>query len=134
MSRSWNPKEDRFLLSLVEHCRHLGWNRSQTFEQTAKRLKRTPGACFARWKALTVCDRRKVSAKTKGQEFPKLQERIRHLEEKLKDNQEQMKDLIEQNRRMREEMRFFEIMLLEEYQLLISLLEQKQSKAKLQSL
>lgn len=97
-------------------------------------MKRSPDACFARWKALTVRGREGVAVKAKGPEFLNLQERIRHLEEKLESNQEQMKDLIKENRRMREEMRFFEMMLLEEYHLLISLLDQKQSKARLQGL
>ncbi|GGA55168.1 hypothetical protein GCM10007416_30480 [Kroppenstedtia guangzhouensis] len=131
VSRPWNPKEDRFLLSILDDGRELGMSRNQSFAKAAMKLRRSPRACLTRWKALTVRDKSTVTVRANRPDFPHLRDRIRQLEQKLDTNQTQMRELIKENRRMREEMKFFEIMLLEEYQLLISLLEKKQNSARL---
>lgn len=131
VSRPWTMKEDRFLLSVVDQGRQLGITPSRSFAKAAMKLKRSPHDCIIRWKALTVRDKGSVTITANRPDYSHLRERIKQLEQKLDTNQTQLRELIKENRRMREEMRFFEIMLLEEYQLLISLLEKKQSHARL---
>ncbi|MFD1427344.1 hypothetical protein JOD24_002329 [Kroppenstedtia sanguinis] len=131
MSRPWNPKEDRFLLSLVDQDRQRGLTPSRSFAQAAMKLKRSPQACAIRWKELTFRDEETVTVTAARTDPSHLRERIKQLEQKLDTNQTQLGELIKENRRMREEMKFFEVMLLEEYQLLISLLEKKQNNARI---
>ncbi|PTX55171.1 Myb-like DNA-binding protein [Melghirimyces profundicolus] len=131
MSRSWSPEEDRMLLRWVTQCRQLGMSRADTFASVADRLDRSESVCFSRWKVLS---KEAAKAQARQPNSSTLQERIRRLEEKLEANQNEMKKLMEENRKTREEMRFFEIMLLEEYRILISLLDKKNPKPRLHRL
>jgi len=63
-----------------------------------------------------------------------LTERIKKLEEKLETSQDEIKKLIVENRKIREEMRFFETMLLEEYRLLNSLMDKRRPKSRIHRL
>ncbi|MFC4077039.1 hypothetical protein [Salinithrix halophila] len=63
-----------------------------------------------------------------------LKEKIRQLENTIQEGQTQLGDLLRENRKLRQEMKFFELMLLEEYNLLVSLMNKKNPKPRLQHL
>ncbi|SEM69487.1 DUF5320 domain-containing protein [Lihuaxuella thermophila] len=64
----------------------------------------------------------------------KLEERLACLEEKLELMQQQLKQLVIENKKLRRDMKFFELMLLEEYHLLIQLLGRDQGDLSIHSI
>jgi TolA-binding protein len=62
-----------------------------------------------------------------------LNERLEELEKKLSTVQGLMARLVEENRKIREDLKFYEVMLLEEYHMLIQLLEREKWPLKIQS-
>lgn len=67
-------------------------------------------------------------------EYQQLKERLYQLEQQINTNNEEMRQWIRENRKLREEMKFFETLLLEEYQLLLNLLNKNRRSARLQQL
>jgi septal ring factor EnvC (AmiA/AmiB activator) len=63
-----------------------------------------------------------------------LQQRLRQLEEKLDWCEEQLKLCHQENKKLKKDMRFFETMLLEEYHLLLQLLEKDKTGIRLHHL
>lgn len=58
---------------------------------------------------------------------------LSQLEKRLEQIQAQVKDLLRENHKMKMDLKFFELMLLEEYHLLIQLLGKEQNKLYIQS-
>ncbi|SMO59682.1 Myb-like DNA-binding domain-containing protein [Melghirimyces algeriensis] len=130
LSRPWRMEEDELLVKWVDRFRKMGMSRSETFEYIAEQLNRSAKACNERWNIL----RRSTHHYSGKKNDSSQKSRWKYMEEKLEANSQEIRQLIQENRRMREEMRFFEKMLLEEYQLLIRLLEQKQPKGRIHRL
>ena len=60
-------------------------------------------------------------------------QQLSSLENRLEQIQAQVKDLLRENHKMKTDLKFFELMLLEEYHLLIQLLNREQNKVYIQS-
>jgi RsfA family transcription factor len=139
LSRSWTPEEDRILLQLVAQCKKTGMTRVQTFEVAGERLGRSSNACYLRWKSVTS-NRKGVELdsaphrKRCSEMVGELMERIEGLEQRLDENHAQVRQWIRESQKMREEMKFFETLLLEEYQLLLTLLNKNKPSARLHQL
>ncbi|MBA4601481.1 hypothetical protein [Thermoactinomyces mirandus] len=58
---------------------------------------------------------------------------LSRLEKRLEQIEAQVKDLLRENHKMKMDLKFFELMLLEEYHLLIQLLGREQNKLYIQS-
>ncbi len=58
---------------------------------------------------------------------------LSQLEKRLEQIQAQVRDLLRENHKMKMDLKFFELMLLEEYQLLIQLIGKEQNKLYIQS-
>lgn len=57
-----------------------------------------------------------------------IQNRMIHLEEKIEEVQQKLKRLADENKKIKQDLKFFELMLLEEYHLLLQLLGKDQGK------
>ncbi|OYD09020.1 hypothetical protein [Paludifilum halophilum] len=142
MPRSWSADEDRSLLQWVTNCRKIGMTRKQTFEMVAEKLNRSENACYARWKKIVKRVRDVESSGSprhkKGAEMEKEPQSIRNrmdeLEQITRTNHDQLDRLLKENRKLREEMKFFEQLLMEEYQLLVHLLSNKNRNARIHQL
>lgn len=62
-----------------------------------------------------------------------IDQQLSSLENRLEQIQAQVKDLLRENHKMKTDLKFFELMLLEEYHLLIQLLNREQNKVYIQS-
>ncbi|MGI6473015.1 MAG: hypothetical protein ACOX0J_01505 [Thermoactinomyces vulgaris] len=62
-----------------------------------------------------------------------LDQQLSSLENRLEQIQAQVKDLLRENHKLKTDLKFFELMLLEEYHLLIQLLNRDQNKIYIQS-
>jgi cell division septum initiation protein DivIVA len=62
-----------------------------------------------------------------------LDQQLSDLENRLEQIQAQVKDLLRENHKLKTDLKFFELMLLEEYHLLIQLLNRDQNKIYIQS-
>ncbi|SFS44671.1 hypothetical protein [Marininema halotolerans] len=136
MSRSWNEEDDRMLFYWVMTCKRLGMSRNRTFVTASQKLGRNEEECLLRWKDLSSREVNPPSylnqnwAELNGEPLS-MRERVQRLEDKIHASQMQVEQLLKENRKLREEMKFFEMLLLEEYQLLVTLLDRKKSKAKI---
>lgn len=130
MSRSWTPEEDRNLLQWVAQLKKSGMSRTQTFETIGERLERSSNACYLRWKNLINRTGAPVTT-NRGSEWSELKERLNQLEKRVDSNREEMQQWIRESRKLREEMRFFEALLMEEYQLLLDLLNKNNRSVRL---
>ncbi|BCU82697.1 hypothetical protein JIR001_24800 [Polycladomyces abyssicola] len=128
MSRSWSEEEDRMLIHWVTLCQKVGLTRKKVFEKAAEKIGKTPNACYERWKQIQSTHQEMSwisSKKIRNQwerEQKQLKERIDKLEKVIESQQKQYETLLKENHKLKGDMKFFEIMLLEEYQLLLELL------------
>lgn len=142
MPRSWKPEEDRLLWQLVLRCKKLGMTRKQTFEWVAVKLNRTENACYVRWKGLAKKGKEVdlTSAPRNGkwsdieQEQKSLKGKVEELQKQIESNHTQLDYLLKENRKLREEIKFFELLLVEEYQLLLGLMSKKNRNARIHQL
>lgn len=63
-----------------------------------------------------------------------LDSRLSRLEEQMEKVQSQLEQLIRENQKIKQDFKFFELMLLEEYQLLVHLLKKDQNHLFIQSI
>ncbi|MFC7441233.1 hypothetical protein [Laceyella putida] len=59
--------------------------------------------------------------------------RISQLEEQVEQMGHQMKRLLQENRKLKQDLRFFEVMLIEQYHMLLHMLGKDQNKCLIQS-
>jgi hypothetical protein len=59
--------------------------------------------------------------------------RISQLEEQVEQMGHQMKRLLQENRKLKQDLRFFEVMLIEQYHMLLHMLGKDQTKCLIQS-
>ncbi|SDX50861.1 Myb-like DNA-binding domain-containing protein [Marininema mesophilum] len=135
MSRSWNEEDDQMLCYWVSACRRSGMSRNRTFTTVAQKMGRDEEECFLRWKDFSVGETNPSSYLNKwaglNSEPLSMLERVQRLEDRIQASQVHIEQLLKENRKLREEMKFFEMLLLEEYQLLVKLLDRKKPKAKI---
>jgi len=128
LSRSWSEEEDRKLIHWVTLCQKVGLAKKQVFEKTAEKIGKTPNSCYERWKQIQSAPRETSwisSKKFRNQwerEQKQLTERIDKLEKLVESQQKQYETLLKENQKLKGDMKFFEMMLLEEYHLLLELL------------
>lgn len=130
MARSWEADEDQQLLRWVGFYRKAGLTWERTFAKTADKLGRSATACRARWSKLSrfrmpTSVQRGSRQKEDGSEISILIKRIEKLEASFEASQNQVKKLRNENQKLRGEMKFFELLLIEKYHLLFSLLGEK---------
>ncbi len=108
MSTSWTEKDDDQLLEWVEKGRKKGWSLRYLFLSIGQKLQRTPEECFQRWNLLN--DQRK---------WEQIENKLVQLEQIIEDQQAQID-------KMKKDLQFYELMLLEEYHLLLRILGEDQ--------
>ncbi|MCS1350098.1 SANT/Myb-like DNA-binding domain-containing protein [Mechercharimyces sp. CAU 1602] len=133
MARPWSNEEDRLLLQFVQVGRRSGLDRTKIFDKISERLGRSANACYKRWKYLTstVSSNSEQDVRSEIQHW---QSRIERLEKLIENNHEQMQQLADESKKLRKEMKFFEMMLIEEYNLLLKLIEPQNPSVRLQSI
>ena len=104
MSTSWTKKEDEQLMEMMRRGQKKGWNLQHLFLSISQKLQRSPEECIHRWQMLN--DQEK---------WGKIEKRIDQLEQTLQNQRAQLE-------KMKKDMKFYELMLLEEYHLLLKLL------------
>lgn len=104
VSTSWTKKEDEQLLRLLKKGIKKGWNLHHIFLFIGQKLQRTPEECLERVQMLIDRER-----------WGEIEEKVVQLEQKLKGQQVQLEE-------MKKDMKFYELMLLEEYHILLKLL------------
>jgi hypothetical protein len=128
LSRSWSEEEDRKLIHWVTLCQKVGLAKKQVFEKTAEKIGKTPNACYERWNQIQSTHQKtsRISMKKFRNQWEReqkeLTERIDKLEKMIESQQKQYETLLKENRKLKGDMKFFEMLLLEEYQLLLKLL------------
>lgn len=108
MSTSWTKKEDKQLIQWTEKGIKKGWNLQYLFLFIGQKLLRTPEECIQRWNLLH--DERK---------WDEIENKLVQFEQMIKDQQTQIE-------KMKKDLQFYELMLLEEYHLLLRLLGEDQ--------
>lgn len=104
VSTSWTKKEDEQLLRLLKKGIKKGWSLQHLFLFMGQTLQRTPEECMERLQMLIDRER-----------WGEIEERVVRLEQKLKGQQAQLEKL-------KKDMKFYELLLLEEYHILLRLL------------
>jgi predicted nucleic acid-binding Zn-ribbon protein len=128
LSRSWSEEEDRMLIHWVNLCQQVGLDKKQVFEKTAEKMGKTSSACCERWKQIesTHQETSWISSKKFPNQWEReqkqLKERIDKLETLIESQQKQYETLLKENQKLKGDMKFFEMLLLEEYQLLLKIL------------
>ncbi|MBA4492814.1 hypothetical protein ACFO25_09010 [Paenactinomyces guangxiensis] len=75
-----------------------------------------------------------LHAEDLSSEIRALRERLACLEKKIELAEQRLDQLVKENQKLNQDMRFFELMLLEEYHLLLQLLGKDQSNLRIHSL
>lgn len=104
LSTSWTKKEDEQLLRWMSKGIKKGWGLKHILLFISQKLQRSPEECIQRWQMLK--DREK---------WKEIEDKIDRLEQTLRGQREQIE-------KMKKDMKFYELMLLEEYHLLLKLL------------
>lgn len=116
------------LIHWVILCQKVGLAKKQIFEKTAEKIGITPNACYERWRQIQNTHREPSWISSQNfrnqweREQKQLKERIEKLEKLIESQQKLHEILLKENRKLKGDMKFFEMLLLEEYQLLLELL------------
>ena len=137
LARPWEGEEDQQLLRWVGVYRKAGLTWERTFAKAAEKLGRSANACRARWNKISnlrsTSSVRRVS-KSKSEEITEialLMKRIEKLEASFEISKNQIRKLEGENRRLRGELKFLELLLIEKYHLLFSLLGEKSPRSRI---
>lgn len=108
MLKKWHEQEDQYLCQLMEKGRQRNWKDHYILHFISHRLGRTVKECQER------LQQQLNESLTK--------QRINQLEVRMNKHQEQLQQLIQDNEKLKRDLRFYEAMLFEQYQLVLRIL------------
>lgn len=103
MTTSWTKQEDEQLIQWVDKGIQKGWKLHYVFLYVSQKLQRTPEDCTQRWYIL------------KDKKWSDIEKKLVQLMQMMRKQQKEID-------KIKKDMRFYELMLLEEYHLLLKLL------------
>ena len=116
VSTSWTKQEDQKLTDWIEKGLAKGWSQKYIFHSVSQKLNRDAVECAYRWQVLKEREERSAMSM-----------RIAELEKAMTEQQSQLE-------KIRKDLRFYELMLLEEYHLLLKILGEDKQKIRIHHL
>ncbi|RAL25632.1 hypothetical protein [Thermoflavimicrobium daqui] len=123
MSKRWTAKEEKFLTYWMK-CREKEHKyQYDLLDWISQQLNKSKEECIQHWQKLSSTDQESQPSLLVGtNQESRLSDQIERLEQKLNRYQAQIEKIAQENQKLKKNMRFFEMMLIEEYHLLIRLL------------
>ncbi len=126
MSKPWTKQETRFLFYWLREGQNYGYHPKELFQWIARQLGRSVEECQLKWQgshpSLATAH---LQSRDAHKETEQLKERLKRLEETINQYRQRMEQISEENKKLKKDIRFFEMVLLEEYQLLLQLLNKE---------
>jgi chromosome segregation ATPase len=126
LSKPWTKQETKFLFYWVKQGQMYGYHSKELFRWIARQLGRSEEECQLQWRrSQPSYSMAQLQSTDSHKETEELKIRLKQLEEKLNQYRQKTEQISEENKRLKRDIRFFEMVLLEEYQLLLQLLNQE---------
>ncbi|SFI96898.1 hypothetical protein [Thermoflavimicrobium dichotomicum] len=127
MASQWTSLEEQFLIYWMNQGRMYQWDSMLLLDWIGKQLQRSRTDCMKHWERLCASFNQEERTVLISQAKPN-DSTLRHRMQRL---EEQLEKIMKENEKLKRDMRFFESVLLEEYQLLLHLVNKDQGKLRI---